>query len=174
MKILAFGASNSTASINQQLAIFIAKQIPHEELCIVDLNDFEVSIFSPERKLKEGIPDKISQFIKHIERVDLVVISFAEYNGSYTAAFKNIFDWATLEKNLLFEGKKLFLASTSPSPRGGLSVLEAAIERFPRHGAQIVESFTLPSFHSNFDAENGIINKKFLHLLNQKLHVFHK
>ena len=169
MRILAFGASNSTTSINKKLAVFAANQVYNEELTILDLNDFEVSIFSPERKVNHGIPEKINQFVNHIENADLIFISFAEYNGSYTAAFKNIFDWATQVKNQLFENKKVFLMATSTGPRGGLSVLEAALNRFPRHGAEIAGNYLLPSFYLNFDKENGIIDSELLDSLNKKL-----
>lgn len=169
MKILAFGASNSSTSINKQLAVFAAKQVHHRELTVLDLNDFEVSIFSPERRTTSGIPEKISEFVNHIENADLIIISFAEYNGSYTAAFKNIFDWATQVKNQLFENKKVFLMATSTGPRGGLSVLEAALNRFPRHGAEIAGNYLLPSFYLNFDKENGIIDPELLDSLNKKL-----
>ncbi len=44
----------------------------------------------------------------------------------------------------------MLLLATSPGPRGGLGVLTAAVERFPRHGAQIIETFTLPNYYQNF------------------------
>lgn len=174
MKTLAFGASNSSNSINKKLAVFAANQVYNEELTILDLNEFEVAIFSPERKINHGIPLKINEFVNHIENADLIFISFAEHNGSYTAAFKNIFDWATQVKNQLFENKKVFLMATSPGARGGLSVLEAALNRFPRHGAEIVGSYLLPSFYSNFDTENGIIDSELLDSLNKKLNAIQK
>jgi hypothetical protein len=37
-------------------------------------------------------------------------------------------------------------------------VLEAAKNRFPIHGGNIIASFSLPSFDSNFDRQRGIIN----------------
>lgn len=50
MKILAFGASNSSTSINKQLAVFAAKQVNYKELTALDLNKFEVSIFLPKKE----------------------------------------------------------------------------------------------------------------------------
>ena len=40
--------------------------------------------------------------------------------------------------------------ATSPGGRGGQSVLEMAKDRFPRHNANIVATFILPSFNDNF------------------------
>jgi hypothetical protein len=53
----------------------------------------------------------------------------------------------------------MLLMATSPGPRGGLGVLELAIDRFPRHDANVVATFSLPSFLDNFDASIGITNE---------------
>ena len=45
MKVLAFGASNSKNSINQQLAFYAAKQIKGADISLLDINDFEMPIF---------------------------------------------------------------------------------------------------------------------------------
>jgi hypothetical protein len=54
----------------------------------------------------------------------------------------------------------MFLLATSPGARGGESVLEAALSRFPRHAAEIIEHFSLPNFEANFDPEKGILDEK--------------
>ena len=90
----------------------------------------------------------------------MIVISLAEYNGSYATAFKNLFDWASRVKMNFFEGKELLLLSTSPGPRGGLTVLQTAKERFPFHGATIAGTFSLPNFYDNFSEETGILNEE--------------
>jgi NAD(P)H-dependent FMN reductase len=82
----------------------------------------------------------------------------AEHNAAYTAAFKNILDWTSRINSKVFQGKKMLLLSTSPGARGGKSVLEIAKERFPRHDADIITTFSLPSFNENFDQISGIIN----------------
>ena len=93
MNILAFGASSSSTSINQQLAVFTANQIEGADIKILDLNDFEMPIFSMDKENANGIPALAKQFKQHIAAADGIIISFAEHNGSYAAAFKNILDW---------------------------------------------------------------------------------
>jgi hypothetical protein len=51
---------------------------------------------------------------------------------------------------------KILLLSTSPGQRGGLGVMEAALIRFPIHGADIIAHFSLPKFSENFDETDGI------------------
>ena len=148
-KVLVFGASNSQTSINKQLAVYAAKQLGDVEITVIDLNDFEMPIFSPERE-DVGIPPLAQDFKELIRNSDGIIISFAEHNGSYTAAFKNIYDWVSrIQKNTWLD-KPLLLMATSPGSMGGRFVLDAALQRFG-HGYQgKIISFSLPSFRENF------------------------
>jgi NAD(P)H-dependent FMN reductase len=157
MMILAFGASTSKASINKQFAAFAAAQFENATVEMLNLNDYVAPVFSVDIENQTGIPPVIRSFVQKIKKADFLVISLAEHNGSYTAAFKNIFDWASrLERNL-FGGKKMLLLATSTGQGGGKYVLESALKRFPRHGAEIAGHFSLPRFFDNFSAENGIL-----------------
>ena len=49
-KILAFGASSSNNSINKKLASFVANKIAPQEAILIDLNDYEMPIYSDDRK----------------------------------------------------------------------------------------------------------------------------
>jgi chromate reductase, NAD(P)H dehydrogenase (quinone) len=159
MKITTLAASNNTKSINKQLALYTANLFQNAEIKILDLNDFELPIFSVERKAENGIPQLAHDFLNKFTNSDLVIISFAEYNGAYTAAFKNIFDWISVINSNIFENLNMLLLSTSPGPRGGQTVLEMAKNRFPHHGAIVKGTFILPSFNQNFNLEAGITNQ---------------
>lgn len=105
--IVVFAASNSTDSINKRLALHAAKILQDEfkadvELEVLDLNDYEMPIYSPEREAL-GIPQRAQDFYDTLGASDGVIISLAEYNGSYTAAFKNIFDWSSRVKMKIFQ-----------------------------------------------------------------------
>lgn len=158
MKTLAFAASNSKNSINKKLVTYVAGLF-QEETKILDLNDYEMPIYSVDREKENGISQLAHDFYNEITNADFIIISFAEYNGSYTSAFKNIFDWITRVNGKTFQNKPMLLLSTSTGPRGGATVLEMAKNRFPFHGGNIVGSFALPSFNDNFDDEKGITNE---------------
>ena len=81
---------------------------------------------------------------------DGFIVSLAEHNGSYPAAFKNIFDWLSIRKAKLWNDKPMFLMSSSPGKRGGMTVLQAALDRFPHMGATITGSMSVPVFQLNF------------------------
>jgi len=158
-KIIAFGASSSKTSINKLFATFVANQFQTASVEVLDLNDFEMSIFSVDKEKENGIPQQAQDFYTKLGTADLIVISFAEHNGAYSAAFKNIFDWTSRISAKTFQEKRVLLLSTSSGPRGGSSVLEIAKNRFPFQGAVVKGSFSLPSFNDNFDVVNGILNE---------------
>ena len=168
-KIIAFGASSSKNSINKQLATYAASQFKDAEIEILDLNDYEMPIFSLDKEAENGIPELATLFFNKLSTADLIIISFAEHNGAYSTAFKNIFDWISRINPKFLNEKPTLLMATSPGPRGGLSVLEIAKNRFPFQGAIVKGSFSLPSFKDNFDNEKGITNdelkKDFLQLI---------
>ena len=157
-KILAFGASNSINSINKRLASYTAKIISPEESVIIDLNDFEMPIYSEDREKKDGIPDKALEFKKLISETDGIVISLAEHNGNYTAAFKNIYDWISVVEKVVWN-KPLFLLAASEGSNGGKNVLQIAVSRFSRQSDVEIPVFSLPNFSDNFSDLEGIIDK---------------
>ena len=157
MKVLSFGASTSSTSINRRFAKYAARQIPGAEVTDLDLSSISVPIFSVDEEAN-GIPDGARRFFDLIREHDAIVLSLAEHNGSYAAAYKNIFDWASRIDQKVWAEKPMLLLSTSPGGRGGASVLDSAKSSYPHLGANIRASFSLPSFYENFDPESGITN----------------
>ncbi|MEO0045918.1 MAG: hypothetical protein RL705_1109 [Bacteroidota bacterium] len=157
-KIIAFGGSSSKNSINKQLATYVANLFPNAYVEVLDLNEYEMPIFSVDREKEHGIHPLAQDFYAKIGEADLIVLSLAEHNGAYSSAFKNILDWASRINNKTFQQKPMLLLATSPGARGGASVLDIATKRFPFQGADLKGSFSLPTFFENFDAVNGIIN----------------
>lgn len=156
-KIVVFAASNSTTSINKRLALHAAKILQDElnasvEIEVLDLNDYEMPIYSPEREA-QGIPQLAQDFYDKLGAADGVILSLAEYNGSYTAAFKNIFDWSSRIKMKIFQDRPVMLMATSMGGRGGMSVLAAAMDAFPHFGAHITSSFNFGPFNEHFDTQ---------------------
>ena len=160
MKILAFAASNSAQSINKQLVTHAADVLksqiePGAEIEILDLNDFEMPIYSIDREQADGIPDAAQIFFDKIGSADALLISYAEHNGFYTAAYKNIFDWASRIEMKVFQDKPMVAMSASMGPGGGANVLKAASDSAPFFGANIVGSLSVGPFSEKFDTETN-------------------
>ncbi len=157
-RIIVFAGSNSSTSINKQLATYASILTDNAEATILDLNDFDLPIYSTDLESKKGIPDEALRFLELLKTGDGIIMSLAEHNGSYTTVFKNLFDWLSRAEQKNWLGKPMLLMATSPGARGGQTVLNIAVERFPYHDADIVGEFSLPSFHDNFS--NGKIIKE--------------
>lgn len=158
MKIIAFGASPSKNSINKKLASYAASLFKNAEVEVLDLNDYQMPIFTVDIEVEIGQHPIAQVFLDKIATADILVVSLAENNGNYSVAFKNIFDWCTRINGKVFQGKPMLLMATSPGGRGGATVLEIAKNAFPRYGAEVKATFSLPSFNDNFDVEKGKIS----------------
>lgn len=161
MKILAIAGSNSDTSINKQLVSYAASLIENAEVEIVDMNDFEMPIYKHQREVESGVPQEAKNLAEKIDAADMLLVSLAEHNGTYSTAFKNVFDWTSrIKGRKVWNDIPMFLMATATGPIGGLGVLEAASKRFPLHAGNIVETFTLPHFNDNFDKENQKISNE--------------
>lgn len=171
MKILAFAGSTSSTSINRELVKFVLKDFQDEEINLIDLNDFTMPTFSIDLE-KKGFPDEAHNFLKQIEECDVIICSLAEHNRSYSAAFKNVFDWASRINVKVFQNKPMLLMSTSPGGYGGGNVMNTAKTFFPQFAADVKDTFSLSKFYENFDLESGIINPEMLKELKDKIENF--
>lgn len=172
-KIITLAGSNSKNSINKQLAEYTGELLQNIELVKIDLNDFEMPMFSIDIENEIGFSESTQQLNAIFDSADGFVVSLAEHNGAYAAVFKNIYDWLSRMEANVWRNKPMLLLSSSPGGRGGQTVLEIAKEKFPRMGANIIGSMSLPSFYDNFK-EGKIVNKKFETDLNKIVSGFKK
>ena len=157
MKLIAFAASSSTKSINKKLVTYAAGLLDSCDVEVLDLNDYELPLFSEDKEVELGQPELSKAFLSKIESADALIISFAEHNGFYTVAYKNLFDWCSRINSKVYQNKPMVLLSTSPGAGGAASVLNAAINSMPHFGGMVKASFSLPKFYENFDSRNNRI-----------------
>lgn len=172
MRILAFAASNSRESINRTLAnhaaeVFKSTFAADAEIDRLDLNEFELPFYSIDREKADGVPAGAQAFKDRIAAADRVIVAFAEHNGHYCAAFKNLFDWASRLEGKVYQDKPMLLLATSPGAGGAASVLQAATESAPYFGCDCRATLSVPSYYDNFDAASGKLTSE---ALVQQLH----
>ena len=168
MKLLAFAASNSSQSINRQLVDYVIGLLQGGqidgvdpdalEISTLDLNDFEMPIYSIDRQEAGGIPQPAHDFYNALGAADVLLISFAEHNGSYTVAYKNVFDWASRIDMRVYHDKPIVMLSTSPGGGGGGFVLRTASHLAGYFGNEILATLSIPRFGENFDTEAGVLS----------------
>lgn len=157
MKVTCFAASSSRNSLNKKLVTYAASLVKDAEVEILDLNDYELPLFSVDREAELGQPALAKAFLDKIQGSDALMIAFAEHNGCYTAAYKNLYDWASRIEAKVYRDKRMLLLATSPGGRGGKSVLELALSQIPRFGGEVRGSVSMPSFFENFDVDRQVV-----------------
>ena len=171
-KILAIGASNSRQSINKKFASYVSSRIPDSEVTLMDLNDFEMPLFGVDKEKEMGSPEAVQRFLELLETQDAVVLSLAEHNSNYTAAFKNFLDWVSRVRKDLWMEKPMFLLSTSPGGRGGLNAMGIALKFLPFMKANIVANFSLPRYREHFSEGEGILDTELNEAFEEQLNKF--
>ncbi len=114
MKVLSIGGSTSLSSINREFALFAASRIDGARVTDLDLRSLNLPLYDVNQEAQEGFPPDAQRFLDLIRTHDAIVISLAEHNGSYSAAFKNLYDWVSRIEPNLWSGKPMLLLSTSP------------------------------------------------------------
>lgn len=160
MKILAFAASSSRKSINKALVTHAADLledgiVADAEVEVIDINDFEMPIYSIDREKEGGIPNEAQQFFNKIGEADALIIAYAEHNGFYTAAYKNLFDWTSRIDRGVYQNKPMVILASSPGPGGAKNVLATAKSSAPFYAAEVKADLSINNFYQNFDVENG-------------------
>lgn len=159
MKILAFAATNHSNSINRALVTYAAAQMeqkdPYIEVEFLDLNDFEMPIYSIDREVADGIPAQAQEFYDKIGAADAVLVSFAEHNGGVTAAWKNIFDWMSRIDMAVWQKKPLVMLAATPGPRAGANVLTNQEMLAPFFGADLKGKYGVGEWQDAWDKDAG-------------------
>ena len=147
MKILAFAASNHSKSINRALVCYAAARLQSmqadADVEFVDINDFEMPIYSLDREQADGIHPLAQKFFAKIGAADAILVSFAEHNGYVTAAWKNIYDWMSRIDAKVWQDKPMAIFAATPGPRAGGNVLQT-------------QEFTAPFFGMDLKGRHGV------------------
>ena len=70
-KIFAIGASNSSTSINKQLASYIAHQLQNVSVIELDWNNLVLPVYGPDLEEEIGIPESAIAFKKMIDDAEV-------------------------------------------------------------------------------------------------------
>lgn len=164
MKILAFAATNSRNSINRALVGVASAQLqtnilPDAQIEVLDLNDFEMPIYSTDRERENGIPTEARAFFDKIGAADALLVSFAEHNGSVSAAWKNIFDWMSRIDMKVWQNKPVVFLAATPGPRAGAGVLGGQEMMAPFFGADLKGKHGIGTWGQAWDAQTGQLTR---------------
>ena len=171
-KILAFGGSSCSTSINKQLESYTANLVANTIVEVIDLTEYLTPVYSTDEE-QYRFSEKLLNLSEQMKNFDGYLVSLTERNGFYAAAFESILDWLSRINREIFNNHPVLLLATSTGGRGGASVLETASNYFPHAGASDVITFSLSNFYDYFQ-ENKIVNDEILKELLSKVHTFSK
>lgn len=155
-KIIAFAGSNSTNSVNYQLVKHTCGLIEGHDIQLLNLANYPFPMFSVDLEKEKGYSNSLIEFRDDIAASQGMIVSVNEYNSGPSAYYKNVLDWLSRVERSFLDNTKVLLMSASPGKRGGISSLAYSEQQLPRFGAEIMATFSLPSFYNNFDAAEGI------------------
>ncbi|WP_268224127.1 NADPH-dependent FMN reductase [Sinomicrobium oceani] len=151
--ILAFAGSNSSTSINYELVKYTVSLVRDIPVQMLNMADCPFPMFSVDLEREKGFSNSLVELSKDIKNADGLILSVNEHNGNPSAYFKNLIDWLSRLELKYMAGTKVLLMSTSPGRAGGSHSLTKIEGTLPRFGAEIVSTFSLPSFNQTFSLE---------------------
>ncbi len=157
--LLALAGSNSATSINFKLVKYTAGLINGNEVQLLNMANYPFPMYSEDNERKMGFSNSLVELRNDIMKAKGVIISVNEHNSNPSAYFKNVLDWLSRLERKFLEDTEVLLMSTSPGKRGGQGSLEIIEKLLPRFGANVCGTYSLPSFHQNFDMEKGILDE---------------
>ncbi len=158
--VLAFAGSNSSSSINFSLVKHTVSLIQGQDIELINMASITFPMYGEDREKQLGFPEALVKMQRKIEKADALVLSVNEHNGGPSAYFKNLLDWLSRSNKKYLQNTKVFLMSTSPGQRGAIGAQEYVKNSLPRVGGEVVATFTLPSFQTNFNESEGIVDPK--------------
>lgn len=172
-KILAFTGSNHSKSINRQVLKFALSLMDKSKFEIqeIDLIDYEPIMLSLDYEREKGVPHETIELLELMSQFDGFVIASPEHNGSVPAFLKNITDWLSRKDRKFFGNKPLLLLSTSDGANGAKTNLNALAASYPRFGALLTGTYSLPKFSENFQ-EGKFVNSEELESLKEEIKTF--
>ena len=120
IKVLAFAGSLRSGSFNKKL-VQAAAQIARKagaEVTVVDLRDFNMSLYDGDDEADSGIPEGALRFKQVISSHDALLISAPEYNSSISGVLKNAIDWASRPPDQPFAGKPVAIMGAGAGMAG--------------------------------------------------------
>ena len=115
-------------------------------------------IYSPDRQKADGVHPLAQALFDEIGASDAVIVSFAEYNGFVTAAWKNIYDWMSRIDQKVWQDKPLVLLAASPGGRAGANVLRTQEQTAPFFGMNIKGKYGVGKWAEAWDGSALVKN----------------
>lgn len=102
----------------------------------------------------ETVPDIVAALRTAVAEADGVIIATPEYNHAYSAATKNLIDWASrpFMKGPII-GKKSMVIAVTPGPGGAVHGAQATTDLLTMLGGTVVGQVTSATIHEKMNGD---------------------
>lgn len=167
-RILAFSGSLRTASWNHRVVELAAKAASEAgaDVTLLRLREYPIPVYDHEIEESSGLPDNVVTLKKLFREHDGFLIASPEYNGSISAALKNVIDWVSRPEEGHpsldgFKGKAAGLLACSPGRLGGLRGLSHLRIILSGIGTMVLpDQVAVPGIHDQFEDSDVIKNEQ--------------
>ncbi|MEE2718726.1 MAG: NAD(P)H-dependent oxidoreductase [Planctomycetota bacterium] len=175
IKILAFSGSLRADSWNHRL-VELASNAARAEGATVDvirLRDYPLPLFDQDHEDAHGLPEAAVELKRMFLEHDGLLVASPEYNGSYSAALKNVVDWMTRPHDGrsgldCFRGKVAGLLSCSPGQLGGIRGLPSLRHLLSSIGTMVVpHQVAVPGIHDELNESDVLRTERLQEAVDQ-------
>ena len=160
MKILIISGSPRGSSITNRVAIHLERAIGKStghEVDILDVRDIDMPQLQTVFTSVTTTPDAYKEFSEKMFSADAFILLTPEYNGSYSAALKNLLDHYPKQHHKVFG-----IVTASPGALGGI---RAAVQLqqliFALFGIGSPYMLVIPHVDKKFDAQGLLLDENF-------------
>lgn len=156
---LAFAGSNSSTSINFSLLKYTVSLVENHKVLLLNMANMPFPLYSEDREREKGFSNSLIELKEDIEAANGLIMAVNEHNGNPSAYTKNLLDWLSRLDREFMKGTQVLLISASRGRRGGAGSLKVIEALLPRFGANILATFSLPSYTHTFSPGKGITDE---------------
>jgi NAD(P)H-dependent FMN reductase len=161
MRIAIISGSPRGTSITHRVALHLQQVLQNttdHEIEIIDLREIEMPQLQTVFTSVEAAPEAYKEVARSMFAADSFILVTPEYNGSYSAALKNLLDHFPKQHHKAFA-----IATASP---GGLGGVRAALQLqeliYALFGIGSPYMLVTPQVDKKFDAEGNLLDESFL------------
>jgi chromate reductase len=161
VRVLVFGASMRTGSLNDRLAALATRTIVAKGGVVerAAMRDFECPSYDFDEEKAGHMPPGAVRLKDKLLSTDAFIIASPEYNASMPGILKNVIDWTSRFRPQPFTRRNGLIMSASPSMAGGNRGLWSLRIPLEHLGARVYpDMFSLAQAHQAFSDEGRLVD----------------
>lgn len=160
MRIEIISGSPRQASVTKRAGIYLKNWLQKNTghtVGLIEMSDWDLPLLKSVFVSVDKTPDEFKPLSERIFAADAFILVTPEYNGSYTAALKNLLDHFPKQHHKAFG-----IVTASPGALGGLRAAQQLLLLVPAlFGVASPYLLVIPAIDKKFDADSKLIDESF-------------